>query len=79
MEDEEKLLKYIAICTQLFALIQHLRSDVEEKLSGALQVMEEEMKKVYEIGGLPHFQAIQQEVCMAVQNVTCIFIFNTSC
>ncbi|MBA1333599.1 hypothetical protein QQ73_22055, partial [Candidatus Endoriftia persephone str. Guaymas] len=43
-------------------VLQQLRQDVEEKLLSSLAAMEVEMRKVYEIGGLPHFQAIQQEV-----------------
>ena len=42
--------------------LQQLREDVVEKLTSSLAAMEVEMRKVYEIGGLPHFQAIQQEV-----------------
>ena len=41
---------------------QNMRSEVEEKLTVAMAAMDMEMRKVYEIGGLPHFQAIQQEV-----------------
>lgn len=41
---------------------QNFRSDVEEKIRASLLVMEGEMKRVYEIGGLPHIQDIQEEV-----------------
>ena len=32
------------------------------ELSGALGTMEIEMRKVYEIGGLPHFHAVEEDV-----------------
>ncbi|ELT92758.1 hypothetical protein CAPTEDRAFT_214359 [Capitella teleta] len=41
----------------------NFRSDVEEKIRASLLVMEGEMKRVYEIGGLPHIQDIQEEAC----------------
>ncbi|KAI0225545.1 Diacylglycerol kinase eta [Lamellibrachia satsuma] len=49
------------LCMTEKANTVQLRHDVEEKLTSSLAAMEAEMRKVYEIGGLPHFQAIQQE------------------
>ena len=43
-------------------LLQRLSRDVDEKLNASLNRMEYEMKAVYEIGGLPHFQAVSGQV-----------------
>ena len=44
------------------SVVQKLRADVAMDLSAALGTMEVEMKKVYEIGGLPHFHALEEDV-----------------
>ncbi len=53
----------MAIPVQLyFFFAQNLRSDIEDKLHQALVQMESEIKKVHEIGGLPHFYTQEEEV-----------------
>ena len=64
-----------------------LRPDIEERVASGLLMMEGEMKKVYEIGGLPQFQQVEDEVsCLKkgrdLYNCTCTnlnFIFTLNC
>ncbi|KAK2140539.1 hypothetical protein LSH36_1322g00039, partial [Paralvinella palmiformis] len=45
----------------------NMRPEIEEKLVEVVQAMDVEMRKVYDIGGLPHFQAIEQEATELTQ------------
>ena len=59
----EFIKKLAEILTVFF--LQHLNPDLVDHILSSLTRVEEEMKRVYEIGGLPHFQAVEDEVTLS--------------
>jgi hypothetical protein len=52
-------------------ILQDLRPDITEAMVAGLSSMDTAMKKVYEIGGLPHFQALECEVSLITFSQAC--------